>query len=111
MSIRKSIAILFILQIFFIACSGNNSQTNQTGLNEGEVKSIEIPIEGMSCMSCVANVKKNLLSIDGVMEVKVSLQDKNATIKYDPKKVTPEQLKNTINKIGYKAGDIKELKE
>lgn len=111
MSIRKSFAILFILQTFFIACSRNNSQNNQTGLNEGEVKLIEIPIEGMSCMSCVATVKKSLSSIDGVVEVKVSLQDKNATVKYDPKKVTTEQLKNTINKIGYKAGDIKNLKE
>ncbi len=94
-----------------MACSGNNSQNNQTDLNEGEVKLIEIPIEGMSCMSCVATVKKTLSSIDGVQEVKVSLQDKNATVKYDPEKVTQEQLKNTINKIGYKAGDIKELKE
>lgn len=94
-----------------MACSGNNSQNNQTDLNEGEVKLIEIPIEGMSCMSCVATVKKTLSSIDGVQEVKVSLQDKNATVKYDPEKVTQEQLKNTINKIGYKAADIKELKE
>lgn len=94
-----------------MACLGNNSQNNQTDLNEGEVKLIEIPIEGMSCMSCVATVKKTLSSIDGVQEVKVSLQDKNATVKYDPEKVTQEQLKNTINKIGYKAGDIKELKE
>ena len=62
-------------------------------------------------MSCVATVKKTLSSIDGVQEVKASLQDKNATVKYDPEKVTQEQLKNTINKIGYKAGDIKELKE
>ena len=109
MSIRKSFAILFILQTFFIACSGSNS--NQTGLNGGEIKSIEISIEGMSCMSCVANVKKKLTSIEGVMEAHVSLQDKNATIKYDPEKVTAEQLKKAINKIGYKAGNVKELKE
>ncbi len=65
----------------------------------------------MSCMSCVATVKKTLSSINGVKEVKVSLQDKNAMVKYDPKKVTIEQLKTTINKIGYKAGDTEELKE
>lgn len=110
MSIRKSITLFFLLQTFFIACSGNNAKTNQTGLNR-EAKSIEIAIEGMSCMSCVANVKKTLTSIDGVIEANVSLQDKNATIKYDPEKVTSEQLKKAINKIGYKAGDIKELKE
>lgn len=111
MSIRISIAILFILQTLFIACSGNNSQTNQTSLNEGGIKSIELPIEGMSCMSCVANVKKTLTSIDGVIETNVSLQDKKATIKFDPTKVKPLQLQEAINKLGYKAGKPQELKE
>lgn len=111
MNVRKSFVILFILQTLFTACSENNSQNNQTGLNEGEIKSIEMSIEGMSCMSCVANVKKTLTSIDGVMKVNVSLQDKHAMIKYAPEKVTWEQLKKAINKIGYKAGNIKELKE
>jgi len=111
MSIRKSFTILFILQTFFIACLGNNSQNNQTGLNEGKVKTVEIPVEGMICMSCVATVKKSLSNIDGVVEVHVSLKDKNAKVTYDPKKVTIEELKNAINKMGYKAGDIKELKE
>lgn len=111
MNVRKSFVIFFILQTLFTACSENNSQNNQTGLNEGEVKSIEMSIEGMSCMSCVANVKKTLTSIDGVMKVNVSLQGKNAMIKYAPEKVTWEQLKKAINKIGYKAGNIKELKD
>lgn len=111
MGTRKSIAILFILQTFFMACSGNNSQNNQTGLNEGEIKTIEIPIEGMSCMSCVANVKKTLTSIDGVMEANVSLQDKKATVKFDPTKVKPLQLQEAVNKLGYKAGKPQELKE
>lgn len=52
----KSFSVLLILQMFFVACSGNNSHSNQTTINEGEIKAIEIPIEGMSCMSCVATV-------------------------------------------------------
>lgn len=104
-------SILILLLTLFLACSGNSSKNDFSKNQKTEEKSVKIAIEGMSCMSCVANVKKNLSSIDGVKEVKVSLQDKNATVKYDPKKVTIEQLKNTINKIGYKAGDTEELKE
>ncbi|MBO6794405.1 MAG: heavy-metal-associated domain-containing protein [Balneolaceae bacterium] len=111
MSIGKTFAILFILQTFFIACSGNNSQNNQTSLNEGKVKSVEITIEGMSCMSCVANVKKTLSNMDGVKEVNVSLKDKNAQVKYDALIVTEEQLIDAINKLGYKAGKPKKLVE
>lgn len=111
MSIGKTFAIFFILQIFFIACSGNNSQNNQTSLNEGKVKSVEITIEGMSCMSCVANVKKTLSNMDGVKEVNVSLKDKNARVKYDALIVTEEELIDAINKLGYKAGKPEKLVE
>lgn len=111
MSIRKSFAFFLILQSFLLACSGNTSQNNQTSLNEGKAKSIEMPIEGMSCMSCVANVKKTLSSMDGVKEVNVSLKDKNARVKYDALIVTEEQLIEAINKLGYQAGKPKELAE
>ena len=111
MSIGKAFAILFILPTIFLACSGNNSQNNQTNLNEGEVNSIEIPIEGMSCMSCVANVKKTVSSMDGVKEVNVILKDRNARVKYDALIVTEEQLIDAINKLGYQAGKPKELAE
>ncbi len=108
---KKSFSVLLILQMFFVACSGNNSHSNQTTINEGEIKTIEIPIEGMSCMSCVANVKKTLSGINGVKEVNVSLKDKKATVKYANDKVTQEQLVAAINKIGYTTGKPKELLE
>ena len=114
---------LLILLMLFVACSENGSYSSDPATvkedqatakedrataDEGEVKAVEIPIGGMSCMSCVARVKKTLSGIDGVKETKVSLEDKNARIIYDPEKVSPEQLKNAISEIGYKAGDIKE---
>lgn len=102
---------LILLLTLLLACSGNSSKNDLSENQRIETKSVIIAIEGMSCMACVANVKKSLSSVDGVKEVKVSLQDKNAMIKYDPKKVTIEQLKNTINKIGFKAGETEELKE
>lgn len=107
MKIIYRLSTLLLLLTFFIACSGNSSK-NDFSKNQ---KSVEIAIEGMSCMSCVATVKKSLSSIEGVKEVQVSLQNKKATVKYDAKKVTIEQLKNTIKKKGYKVGDTEELKE
>lgn len=80
----KSFSVLLILQMFFVACSGNNSHSNQTTINEGEIKTIEIPIEGMSCMSCVATVKKSLSGMEGVKEVNVSLKDKKSNGKVRP---------------------------
>jgi copper ion binding protein len=108
---NKWLILLVLFNMFFIGCSGNNSQTNQTDFNVGAEKFIEIPIEGMSCMSCAASVKKTLSAIDGVKNVTVSLEDKNARIKYDTQKVSPKELAEAINKLGYMAGEPKELTE
>lgn len=106
---------LLILSIIFIIPAFAGCQQNPSGNDASQLvkdeKKVIIPIEGMSCMSCVATVKKTLSSIDGVQEVKVSLQDKNATVKFDPTKVKPLQLQEAINKLGYKAGKPQELKE
>ena len=111
---KLQINLLLMLSSIFIAptfagCQQNSSSNEVSQLVENGKKVI-IHIEGMSCMSCVANIKKNLLNIDGVIEVKVSLQDRNTIVTYNPEKVTTKQLKSCINKLGYKAGKIKELK-
>lgn len=64
---------------------------------------VTIPIQGMSCASCVAQVKKKLKSIDGVMEVEVSLERRHARVRYLDGRVSPEHLVSAINNLGYKA--------
>lgn len=62
-----------------------------------------IRVEGMTCGGCVVSVEQVLSKRDGVKSVEVSLEKKQAIVKYDPTKVTPEQLAEAINQIGYKA--------
>lgn len=106
---------VLILSLMFISPAFAGCQENPSGNESSQMandeKKVIIPIEGMSCMSCVATIKKALSGMDGIKEVNVSLKDKNATVKFDPKKVTPEQLQEAINKLGYKAGKPKDLKE
>ncbi len=68
------------------------------------VKRVTIPVSGMSCSACVARLKKTLEGIDGVMEVKVSLEHRNAEVGFVDAKVTPERLVAAINDAGYTAG-------
>lgn len=69
-----------------------------------QVTTVTIPIEGMACMLCVGRVKKTLKSLEGVLEVAVSLEHRNAHIRYLPTQVSPEHLVKTINSLGYTAG-------
>lgn len=74
------------------------------------VKKVTIPIDGMACASCQGNVRKNLKSINGVTDVQVSLEHRNAMVTFDSLLVNTHQLVDKINKIGYKAGKPKSEK-
>jgi copper ion binding protein len=106
------VVILSLMSIpFAFAGCQQNQSGNETHQMVNDEKKVIIPIEGMSCMSCVATVKKTLSGMDGVKEVNVSLKDKNATVKFDPKKISSEQLQEAVNKLGYKASKPQEVKE
>jgi Cu+-exporting ATPase len=62
-----------------------------------------IPIEGMSCASCVARIEQGLTESPGVVRASVNLATEKATIDYQPDATTPLQLANTIEDLGYHA--------
>lgn len=67
-----------------------------------------IQVGGMTCGGCVAAVTKALEAVRGVGEVAVSLEPGEARIQFDEKATSPEQLRATVLKAGYKvntAGD------
>jgi Cu+-exporting ATPase len=61
-----------------------------------------LPIDGMSCVSCAAQIETVLQKIDGVGEAVVNFAAENATISYDPSRVDVEHLASTIERAGYR---------
>lgn len=76
----------------------------QPPMPQSGTKVVTIPIEGMSCEACAARVKRSLKAIDSVAEVEISLEYRNARVRYVEDKVSPERLVAAINQLGYKAG-------
>lgn len=60
-----------------------------------------VPVVGMACASCSANVENKLRSLSGVNDVSVSLIGRSAQIDYDESKISLETMKKEINAIGY----------
>jgi copper chaperone len=65
------------------------------------MESITIPVEGMTCSGCVANVERVLKSIDGVESVNVSLDPGQAIVEFVPGRVNPARLRSAIEDAGY----------
>ncbi|MDR7523747.1 MAG: heavy metal translocating P-type ATPase [Armatimonadota bacterium] len=62
---------------------------------------ITIPVEGMSCASCVAKVEDALRAVDGVLEASVNLAREQAAVEYVPGVAIPEALRRAIRDAGY----------
>lgn len=65
------------------------------------MEAITIGIKGMTCMGCVASVKRVLQTIEGVKTVEVSLDEARATVQYDGAAAGPARLKAAIAEAGY----------
>lgn len=67
---------------------------------------VTIPIGGMTCAACAQRVEKGIKKLDGIDNVSVNFATEKATISYDSQKVRISTIKETIEKIGYKALEI-----
>jgi Cu+-exporting ATPase len=65
---------------------------------------ITVPVEGMSCASCVLRVEKALKKVEGVRAATVNLATEQTTITFDPERVTLARLSQAVADAGYSLG-------
>ena len=60
-----------------------------------------IPVIGMACSVCSANVEKKLQSLKGINSASVSLASRTALVDYNPDIISLEDMKREISTAGY----------
>ena len=60
-----------------------------------------IPVIGMACSACSANVENKLKELPGVKEASVSLPGRSALVEYDENIISLEKMKEEIRSIGF----------
>ncbi len=94
----------------------NPAQTNLTYLIEkvkdlgygAKVEKVTLPIQGMTCASCVNKVEKALSSLKGVTHVSVNFATERASVEYIPEEVTIRDFKKAVQDAGYQVLEVKE---
>ncbi|MCM2306709.1 MAG: cation-translocating P-type ATPase [Sulfuritalea sp.] len=71
---------------------------------------LQLKIGGMACSFCVASITKALGRMDGVCDVNVNLAHEETLIQYEPTKVTPARLKETLLDLGYTVRDASQAR-
>ena len=70
---------------------------------------ISVPIRGMHCKSCEILVEENLKEIPGVQSVQVSLKHAMATVVFQGKRPTEDQIVQAVQSAGYDVGEAEKV--
>src|SRR3990170_3646043 len=67
--------------------------------------SIDIPVQGMSCASCVGRVEQAIRSVDGVTAANVNLATERAHVLFTPAETNAAAVAEAIRAVGYEPSD------
>ena len=90
----------------------NGTETTDTSAGAGaaaapapavELKEISFDLTGMTCAACAANIERRLRKTGGVAEANVNFAAEKAVARYDPARVSPDQMVAAVKDIGYGA--------
>ena len=70
------------------------------------VQDVSLPVEGMTCASCVRRIEKALAKVPGVNAATVNLATEQARVSFDPTQTNVTQFEAAIAKAGYKVGAL-----
>ncbi|MDR6756869.1 Cu+-exporting ATPase [Mycoplana sp. BE70] len=66
-------------------------------------ETLEFPVEGMTCASCIGRVEKALKAVPGVIDASANLANEHARVRFLRGAVTFDDLALAIEKTGYRA--------
>ncbi|XP_060809040.1 copper-transporting ATPase 1 isoform X2 [Amyelois transitella] len=83
--------------------SEGTEMVDQNKEASSEVVAVRVPINGMTCQSCVRSIEGSVSEIPGVEHVKVELSENAGYFRYDPRLCTVDVIRSHIEDMGFDA--------
>jgi mercuric ion binding protein len=99
---KRNLIITAVLFFLFSSVSLSGQEKNKKELATVKFET------SIDCDHCVSTIMKNVPFEKGIKDVKCDLTTKEVTIQYQKGKNNPEQLKRSIEKLGFTAKEVKE---
>jgi len=96
----RNVFFIFVLTVLVFV----GTLTISTVAPAGELKTVTLSVDKMTCNMCPITVKKALRKVEGVTEVSAKYEGDGigwATVTYDPSKVKIEDLTFATGQAGY----------
>lgn len=63
---------------------------------------VSIPVSGMTCANCAANIERGLKKLNGIKATSVSFASEQASVTFEPGEISLIDISEKINSLGYK---------
>lgn len=94
--------IVFLVVIGLVSCqSGQKKGDGKAPAQNVVLSETTVNIGGMHCDNCVKSIEKGINELDGIAEVKVSLNDSTAFVKFDSAMVKVADINSAVVKRGF----------
>lgn len=99
--------ILTLASVIVLVFAGANVYTYAKGGASKDViqtgTQMNIPVEGMTCLTCEVSVNSAVKKLSGIYEVRANAKDQLVRVAYDSGKTSLDEIIAAINGTGFKA--------
>uniref|UniRef100_A0A8C6YEG7 P-type Cu(+) transporter n=1 Tax=Naja naja TaxID=35670 RepID=A0A8C6YEG7_NAJNA len=85
----------------------NQGTCEDVNLNQINDVVLRLKIEGMTCHSCTSTIEGKIGKLQGIKRIKVSLDNQEAMVTYQPHLITSEEIRKQIEAAGFIASEKK----
>jgi len=97
------VAVFVGLNLYTYMSQHRSSSASSTTTPSRSLASVTIPVEGMTCFTCELTVASSLKRLPGVQSADAKVNEGIAYVRYDPTRISLDELIAAINKTGYHA--------
>ncbi|MGA2824414.1 MAG: heavy metal-associated domain-containing protein [Bacteroidales bacterium] len=93
------------LKVFFLSIVMVSFMISGSFAQDKKATEIKIKTSAV-CGQCKDRIEKGMAYEKGIKDINLDLETKIATVKYNPAKTTPSDIRKAISKLGYDADTI-----
>ena len=64
-------------------------------------ENLSLPVTGMTCANCAANIERSLNKLGGIQEASVNFASEKANVRFDPGQIDIKDVLNSVERAGY----------
>lgn len=89
---NKIVVLMVVFLVSGCLSSAAPGEEARPSLQSENLRQATLKISGMVCPACPKTIEMNLLQVEGVLKVDISLEEKGGIVVYDAEKITAEEI-------------------